>query len=429
MSLRRRALEALCQITEDGAYANLTLKDAAANLSAQDANWLLALVYETLDHLLWIDYVLASFVSSRPKRMVRGILRLGVCQLLLFSTPSHAAINESVKLAKEIGKSADCGFINAVLRRIDKCRDGGLPALPDDPMLALSIKYSYPKWLIQDWVCTYGAEFTEKLLSAPIGQTEVRAQHPATTQSLQQELHDLAVPTANGHLDENCICLLQGLDITKLAAFISGRLAVQSQSAMLVCRALGDCCGMDVLDACAAPGGKSAYIASLAKNDLRLLCFEKHAHRVQLMEATFARLHVSAECRLCDAQVHDPALDNCFDRVLLDVPCSGLGLVHDKPDIRYRKSDEDIDALSIVQAQILAACAPYVKPNGILVYATCTVSRRENEDQIDRFLAQNPDFRLDSMPIPLHNDGTIQLFPHIHGTDGFFIARMRRCKI
>ncbi len=428
MSLRRRALEALCRVTEDGAYANLTLKDAAVGLSEQDANWLSALVYETLDHLLWIDYVLSAFISSRPKRMVRGILRLGICQLLLFSTPSHAAINESVKLAKEIGKGADSGFINAVLRRIDRSRDGGLPQLPADPMLALSIKYSYPEWLIWEWVSVYGVDFTERLLSAPIGQTEIRAQYPATAQTLQSELQQLGIPTARGVLDENCFSLLKGLDVTKLDAFTHGRFAVQSQSAMLVCRALGDCHGMDVLDACAAPGGKSAYIASLAENNLRLVAFEKHAHRVQLMETTFSRLHVSAKCRLYDAQTHDSSLEESFDRVLLDVPCSGLGLVHDKPDIRYRKGDSDIHALANIQAQILTACASYVKEDGILVYATCTISRRENEDQIQHFLADNPHFCLDPMPISLPNDGMIQLFPQIHATDGFFIARMKRCK-
>ena len=196
---------------------------------------------------------------------------------------------------------------------------------------------------------------------------------------------------------------------------------------MLACRALGDCHGKRVLDACAAPGGKSAYIASLSENAAQLVCWEKHPHRVALLQKTLSRLHVDAEICTRDASVPDTSLFGAFDAVLVDAPCSGLGLIADKPDIRYRKSDTDIVSLAAIQRALLACCASYVRPGGALVYATCTISHRENEAVAEGFLASDARFRLDPLPIPLENAGMAQLFPNVHGTDGFFLARMKRC--
>ena len=204
-------------------------------------------------------------------------------------------------------------------------------------------------------------------------------------------------------------------------------MTVQSESAMLVCRALGDCRDKRVLDACAAPGGKAAYIASLCENRVSLVCMELHEHRKALLDSTLQRLHVQADTLLHDATEPVPAFIGAFDAVLLDAPCSGLGLTGDKPDIRYGKHDADVTALAALQQTLLCQCANYVRPGGVLVYATCTISRRENEDNVARFLETHAAFALDPLPLPLSNDGTLQLFPHVHGTDGFYIARMLRC--
>ena len=180
-----------------------------------------------------------------------------------------------------------------------------------------------------------------------------------------------------------------------------------------------------ILDACAAPGGKSAYLASLAKNKLSLTCFELHEHRLELMNKTFARLGVKADTKQQDASEYLPEYFEKFDAVLLDVPCSGLGLVHEKPDIRYSKTEQDLETLVEIQRKILETCAKYVKPGGILVYATCTISKRENENQVLSFLDHHPEFRLESLP---NSDACmLQLLPHVHGTDGFFAARLRKC--
>ncbi len=422
MNARRQALAALCDVTDRGAYANLVVKQLHAQLPEREAKLAAALVYHTLDHLLTIDYYLSHFVTGRQKPQIRGILRIGVCELLFLSTPAHAAVSESVALTREIGKPALSGFVNAVLRNIDRSRDS-LPPFPSKPIARLSIQYSYPEWIVSQWVETYGEAQTEALLSRPESPMELRAQFPFTRDEL---VHALPVPCSVNRWDENSIRLAHGFDVASFPPFLEGRCAVMGESAMLACRALGDQSGRRVLDACAAPGGKSAYLASLTQNRIDLTCFELHPHRRELLDKTLARLHVEAETYEKDAAEFDPEFESAFDAVLIDAPCSGLGLLGDKPDIRYSKSDSDVAALVKIQKRILGACARYVHPGGILVYATCTICRRENEAQIDSFLQSHPEFLPEEIPIPIENDGSIQLLPQIHGTDGFFISRMRR---
>ncbi len=423
MNTRRQALDALCDITDRGAYANLRVKQLTSSLPEREANLAAALVYHTLDHLLTIDYYLSHFVKGTQKPIIRGILRLGVCELLYLSTPAHAAINESVSLTKEVGKSGLASFVNAVLRNIDRNR-ASLPPFPTESVARLSIQYSYPEWIVREWVSRFGESQAEALLSRPASSLEVRAQYPFTREELQK-----ALPVANtvNQWDANSLSLESGFNLAAHPLFLEGKFTVMGESAMLACRALGDMTGKRVLDACAAPGGKSAYLSSLMQNNIQLTCFELHSHRKDLLDKTLERLHVSAETFVKDASEYDATFESAFDGVLIDAPCSGLGLLGDKPDIRYSKTDADIVSLVEIQKNILKSCSRYVKPGGLLVYATCTISRRENEDQLDAFLRDYEEFALEEIPIPISNTGQVQLLPHIHHTDGFFIARMRRC--
>ncbi len=422
MTARHAALNVLDAVWNGNAYANLALKTALADFDARDAKWISALVYTTLDHILTIDYYLGFYIHS-AKPTLRNVLRLGVCELLYMNTPPHAAIHESVSLCRQIGREAQTGFVNAVLRRIDRER-GALPPLPQEPAERLSVQYSYPLWLVKEWISDYGQAFIEALLSAPPAPLELRAQYPCSADALAAEL---PVKSERGRLDPNCLRLETGLDPAALPSFVEGRMSVQSQSAMLCCRAMSDCRGKRVLDACAAPGGKSAYLSSLTENNIVLNCWELHAHRKQLLDDTLSRLHVHAHTEQRDASVYDAAYSDAFDFLLLDAPCSGLGQTHDKPDIRYAKSDGDIVALCAVQRSLLDVCSAYVHPGGVLLYATCTISKRENEEQIASFLNRHEEYTLESMPLPVKNDGTLQLFPNIHGTNGFFMARCRKC--
>ena len=408
LSVRRAALETLVSIFEDGAYANLALKDAAASVAPSEVPYLYALVNETIAQSAYLDYVLSHY-CKRQKRTVRNLLRMAGTELLFLNTPAHAVINESVSLCREVGKAQNAGFVNAVLRRLDRERSA-LPPLPDEPEERLSIRYGAPGFLVREWLQDYGEAETEALLSRkPVG-TEVRAQYPFTTEDL---LEALPVKARRGSLDPNCLRLSESFDLVHSKLFCDGKLAVQNEGAMLICRALGDVKGKRILDACAAPGGKTAYLASLSENTARLTAWELHSHRKALLDATLARLHVQAETACVDACVPQEGLDRAFDAVLLDVPCSGFGLLADKPDVRLNKTEQTVAALTAIQDRLLDVCSRYVKRTGMLVYATCTISRRENGARVRAFLETHPSFRLRSER---------QLLPTRDGTNGFYFA-------
>lgn len=431
MSTRKRALDALTDITDRGAYANLRLKSAQQGLTPRDAAFVSALVYETLDHLLYIDHVLAAYVKGVQKPAIRGVLRMGVCQLLYMNVPESAAVNESVKLAKEAGKGALAGYVNGVLRHIARERDS-LPPLPEDIPSRLSVQYSWPLWLVQEWISRFGSEQTEALLSSAAPKTALRPQPPYTVAALTALLRARGISSQQGVYLSDCVLPDEGFDFASEPHFLAGDYTIQSESAMLVCKA---CCvkpGMRVLDVCAAPGGKSAYLYALTGGDIALDAWELHPHRAELMQKTFDRLHVNAMISLRDAAEDYEAEHEKYDVVLVDAPCSGLGVAGGKPDLRYAKSADGIRELALLQERILAACARYVKPGGVLVYATCTISAEENEIQVRRFLQNHPDYAAESLAeylpdgLPGLETGMVQLLPDRDGIEGFFMARMKK---
>lgn len=421
LALRDIAYQTFRDIVRNDAYLNLCLKKSCAPLDSRDAAFLTSLIHTAMDRLFYIDDVLSGFVKKKPKPFLQDILRLAVTELLFMRTPVYAIGNCYTELAKSLHKQDSTGFINGVIRAIDRNRDS-LPSYPENDPASLSLRYSCPQWIISRWIADYGLEHTIRLLQTTGSPISVRAQYPFSTEEL---INALPVPFYRGELDENAIYLEKGFDITGSELYRSGKLAIQSEGAMLLSRAIGSIKGSRILDACAAPGGKSAYLSSLAENDLDLTCFEIHEHRLSLLSKTFERLHVNAHTILQDASVFLPDYKDSFDAVLLDVPCSGLGLIMDKPDIRYKKTEQDIERLVDIQQHILETCSRYVKPGGILIYATCTISKPENEHQIEWFLENHQAFSPDKLP---YDDGyMLQLFPDIHETEGFFVARLKRC--
>lgn len=421
LSARLEALECFRDITDRGAYLNLRLKHIRQVLNDRDAAFVTALVHTALDRLYYIDSILADVTERKPQPVIQAILRLALTELLFMRTPVYAVADSYTELTRAIRKNALSGFVNGVIRSVERKKET-LPAFEEDNIHSISVRYSCPEWIVSMWIEDYGLERTKSLLQCSGFPLTVRAQYPFTTDDL---LSDLPVSGTIGSMDPNAILLEKGFDITGSDLYRHGKIAIQSEGAMLLARAIGDPKRLKILDACAAPGGKSAYLASLAKNDLQLTAWELHEHRMALMRCGFDRLKVPAVCSQMDASVPHPEYSNSFDAVLLDVPCSGLGLIHDKPDIRYNKKEEDIDKLSKVQRNILFSCADYVIPGGILVYATCTISKKENENNVKTFLHERTDFRPD--PLPFNESCMLQLFPDIHGTEGFFVARMKRC--
>ena len=410
-SPRRDALQVFMDVVEDGAYANLRLKDIRR--APQEQAFVSSLVYTALEHVKWADYMLSFYVKPQ-KKVVCNILRLAVSELFFMDTPDHAAVNGAVELTRECGKGALSGLVNGVLRRMLRERDS-LPPLPADPAARLCIQYGCPEWIVKEWLARFGELETEKLLSIDRPAMEIRAQWPFTNEELAAQLK---VPYDRGQVDDNCFRLSESIPISSLPLFREGKIAIQGEGAMAICRFMSDMRGRKVLDACAAPGGKSAYLWSLTEGDIDLTCWELHPHRVELMERTFARLHVKAKCEARDAaQVPEDAAP-CFDAVLLDVPCSGLGLLREKPDVALHREAQDIDALCSTQEALLESCARLVQPGGTLCYSTCTISLRENEQQVEAFLKAYPEYALEEQR---------QLLPQRDGTGGFYMARMKRC--
>ncbi len=432
MSVRRRALEALTDVTDKGAYANLRLKAALEGLPERDARWASALVYTALDKLRSIDAVIEKHAKGKLNPTIRGILRLGVCQLLFMDVPDNAACDESVKLAREVGKGALSGYVNAVMRSV--CRDKEVPLSATlGTAERLSLTHSFPLFLVKEYISLYGEAFTEEMLSFRGGGMTLRAQYPYEEEDLERELQARNAPFTRGAVVPSAFRLKKGFDVTKDALFLEGKTAVQSEGAMLACLALDLKEGQTALDACAAPGGKTAYMSALLRGTGHILSWELHPHRAALTEKTFERLHVkNASVAVRDASVLEETLFQKANAVLVDAPCSGLGL-WGKPDAKLKKDEEAVAGLAELQHRILDTCARYVRPGGVLVYSTCTVSHAENEAQSERFLKEHPEFFPSSLapyvPMALRErakGGMLQIFPHLDGAEGFFTARFLR---
>ncbi len=420
MNAREAAYNALVAILREGAYTSLALKKhIPSSFSIEDRHFVSLLLRTTLENLIRIDYALKGFIKSgRVHTSVRNILRLGACQLLFMDTQGYAAVNESVGLTKKI-KPPLAGFVNAVLRALDKGKHHiEYPKGKDSE--SLSVNASYPEWICEKYISDFGWGFAKDLLTykAP-ATTNVRMNTLKTdTASFLAEMHSLGFQTNEGSIPD--AYAVSGLtDIENIDVFKEGRIAIQSQSAMRAVLAMDVKKGAKLLDCCAAPGGKSAYLASLTENETKITAWDIHEHRVDMMQKNFERLGVAhAMADIHDACEFEPALEKQFDVVLVDAPCSAMGLMAHHPDIRYTRKPEDIESLSHLQLEILSVSARYVKPGGTLAYMTCSINKEENENITDAFLSSSGVFAYSRPPETL--------YPHLCGSDGFYFAIMRR---
>ena len=399
-------------------YANLAL-DAALkqeNLAGADAALCAALVYGVAERRRTLDYQLETLLQKPLAGLsaeARAALRLGLYQLFYMERiPAHAAINESVALAKASPKARHLApLVNAVLRRA-QARGLVLPGGDDDS--ALSVRYSCPEWLVALWRASYPGDYIQ-LLERSFGDhdTVLRVN---TTKIATEELAELLEAQCAQPVEyvPDALRLSGEGNVTRLPGYGEGLFHVQDAAAQLCCQALDPRPGDTVFDLCAAPGGKSFTCAELMWNRGKVIAMDLHAHRVRLIEQGAARLGLTCIEALPgdarDAEAHCPGK---AARVLCDVPCSGLGIIRKKPDIREKMRTE-LDKLPEMQYAILCGGMRCLAPGGVLVYATCTLNPAENEAVCDRFLAEHPNFRAE----PFRT-----LMPHIHGTDGFFIAR------
>jgi 16S rRNA (cytosine967-C5)-methyltransferase len=440
-NVRNVALDALLKLDQNQAYSNLLLQSVIKqkDLSGSDRALLTELVYGTLQNQRALDYMLSPFLK-KPEKVdgwVRQLLRLSLYQMeYLEKIPDRAVFYEAVEIAKKRGHKGIASFVNGVLRSIQR---KGVPSFDQikDKVKRLAVKTSHPDWLVQRWVESYGYEQTEEICHIhlqPPKQTLRVNRMKTDKEALLQALHDNGFEAAEGDLSPDALKLEKGT-IADSRFFKEGYVTIQDESSMLVARAVGAEPGDTVLDACAAPGGKSTHMGELMNNTGHIFSLDLHKHKVKLINQTARRLDLSIiETHQMDARHAGEELTQDFDKILVDAPCSGFGVIRRKPDVKFSKSPEDSKRLAEIQASILNHVAGLLKKDGTLVYSTCTMDPTENDHVIDAFLAKHPEFELDSTLIDRLPDkakkycqnGRIQILPNYFGTDGFFICSMKR---
>lgn len=431
-SARQTAFEILNRIQRDNSYSNLVLDSTLEKADVQESEkrFVSALVYGVTERKITIDYNLSLYLSQPIKKLkpeVLTVLRLGAYQILFMDkVPESAAVNESVKLAKKNGSAFASGLVNAVLRKISK---NGLKT--DGSM---SVRYSAPQWLCEMWTKSYGIENAEKILASTFGSTNpvIRVNNLKTSaddliNNLQNEGFDCEINFAV----DNSVLIKNGGAIHKSKAFKSGLFHVQDTASQLCCKALDAKEGERVLDVCAAPGGKSFTIAENMNNIGKVFSCDIYNHRLDLISDGAKRLGISCiETVNNDGSKFNPSLPS-VDKILCDVPCSGLGVIGKKPEIRFKEKAE-VDKLKDLQYSILCISSQYLNIGGHLVYSTCSLNPDENENIIEKFLAEHDNYEsvriLPELTRYGKNTDYITLMPHIHGCDGFFISCIKRVK-
>lgn len=440
MDAREAAMLALNACQRQGGWSDGALKKqlSAAELSGRDAALATQLCFGVLQNQMLLDFYLAKFSNIPLKRMegkVVQTLRLGAYQMLFLTRiPHSAAVNSAVALVKAHCKNPRAaGMVNGILRSMERSLQN-MPVIPQgDPVAYLSTLYSHPEWLVKEFILSLGEEETAQLLVADNSQppTAVMVNTTRTTVETLKAMLEADHVEAEPHpWLENCLLLSRTGDLERMEAFQQGLFYVQDPASRLSVLAAGAKPGMRVLDCCAAPGGKSFAAAIAMENQGEIVSCDLHPHKKKLIQAGADRLGLSIITpKTADGKVFRPEWESAFDLVLVDAPCSGLGVIRKKPDIRY-KDPAPLADLPAVQLDILRNAARYVRPGGTLMYSTCTLLYRENGEVVDTFLAENKAYKAEAFTLPGPvgpvQSGSVTLWPHRHGTDGFFISKMRR---
>lgn len=425
MNGREAAYRVLAGFARDGAYVNGVLNETFIkfNLDPLERSFATELTYGCLKNLLFLDYGISRFSKVKIRKMsvsVRTILEIGAYQILKMSkVPDSAACDESVKLARKYA-ARSAGFVNGVLRSLCRGKNAiEYPKREDNEIRFLSVMFSFPEWIVRRLLEDYGGEICEKILDSAN-----RAYPPYIRQNSLKELspQDFRLCLSEDGIEtepepdiKGCYRVLGHLDISKSDTYKKGFFTIQNKSSQLAAFALEPRPGMLVADMCAGPGGKTCHIAELMKNRGEIRAFDIYGHKIDLINSAAERLGID----IIKAEERDgtrlvPSLSGKADRVLIDAPCSGLGVVHSKPDIRWTRKEEDIEALSKLQKALLDRGAEYVKQGGIMVYSTCTLLKGENERQAESFLERHGEFELVSER---------RIMTYDTGGSGFYIAK------
>lgn len=457
---REVALDVLTKVEQEGAYSNLLLNQSLQKLQLErsEAAFATELVYGTIQRLNTIDYFLTDFVAkgmSKLQPWVRNLLRISFYQLYyLDRIPAHAAVNEAVNIAKRKGHQGISGMVNGVLRNVLRRKEqlNIDPAL--DPVTRIAVTYSHPAWLVEKWMQQYGEKVTIAMCASnnTAPNVSVRVNSSRTDRnSMLEKMREAGVQARPSELSKAGIIVESGGNMALTDWFAEGLISIQDESSMLVAEAVNPKPGMKVLDCCAAPGGKTAHIAEKMGDQGTVLANDVHPHKQKLIADQAQRLKLqSIRTMVGDAlELGDKLEQGSFDRILLDAPCSGLGVIRRKPDLKWAKQPEEIDRIADLQSELLDEVQSLVRPGGILVYSTCTIEPQENEERVRSFLQRHSDFEL--APAETESEewkevcarvsaaaaaaqpgvvaaGMIQILPHYFHSDGFFIARLQKKK-
>lgn len=434
-SSRQKAFEILLKIYNSNAYSNLTLDTYLKNsdTDVRDKAFISALVYGVCERQLTLDYNLSKYLKQPIKKLKPEVLiamRIGAYQLLFMDkVPASAAINESVNLAKFNRASYASGLVNAVLRNVSK---NGILLPKENGDNYLSVKYSCPSWLIDMWTNAYGKENTEKILQMSVGEVPVYIRVNTLKTDADKLISLLAeenVTAQKCDMLPNILVLKKQGSVESLNAFKDGLFHVQDFSSQLCCSLLDAKEGDSVLDVCSAPGGKAFTISEYMNNVGSVTACDIYSQRVKLINDGAERLGIDIiTTAVSDATCYNENFE-LYDKVLCDVPCSGLGIIRRKPEIKY-KSVEDIDKLHNLQYSILCITARYVKNGGRLVYSTCSLNPDENTEVVTKFLNNNKDFEItyiqDIEKFGIVENGMLTVMPFKNDSDGFFVAVLTR---
>lgn len=436
INAREAALKILYETEYNNAYVNLALKDSLSKykeLSQKDKGLVTRLVYGCVSRRNTLEYIIGLCSKIKVKKIskyIMLILKLGIYQLLYTDKiPQSAAVNESVKLAKKYGHASSAGFVNGLLHSV--IRNGA--EYPSDVISKAVYEYSYPEELVKKWIGDFGDEFAYDLMRS-MNDDPGLTLRVNTLKTTAGELLKKNAGLSAAPYYENAVSA-SGFDVGASSLYKNGYVTAQDISAMLASVVLNPQPGDNVIDLCAAPGGKATHIAELMKNKGSILACDSHEHKIELIEKNAERTGADIINAVCmDSSVYKPALDSRFDKVLADVPCTGWGIIGRKPDIKWNRVD--MEALMTISEKILTNALKYVKIGGEVVFSTCTINREENELRLERLLKNNDNFKAadiseylpDGLKKPTAHNGYVTFYPNTDGIDGFFIAKVIRCK-
>ncbi|MGG6819732.1 16S rRNA (cytosine(967)-C(5))-methyltransferase RsmB [Staphylococcus pseudoxylosus] len=429
-NVRLLAFETIQDIINDKAYSNIIINEVLSNneLSRADKSLFTELVYGTLKRKYTLDYLLKPFVQTKLKGWVRQLLWMSIYQYAyLDKIPEHAIIHEAVEIAKYKGGPHNGNVVNGILRNMMRSELPDFTEITDDKK-RIAIEYSLPKWLVDHWVTHFGIEKTEEIAQSFLDKVSTTVRVNLTRITVDEAIRRLTDDDYIVELDKEIdTCLhISGKPIIESRLFKDGLVSIQDKSSMFVGEVMSLTEGDKVLDACSAPGGKACHMAELLNGTGHVDATDIHEHKIDLIDFNIKKLRLSN----ISAFEHDATekYDKVYDKILVDAPCSGLGVLRHKPEIKYEQSQHSIQSLVEIQLEILNNVKDSVKPGGTIIYSTCTIEQMENENVIYTFLKANNDFEFDAFEHLITGEKvkTMQVLPQDFNSDGFFITRIKR---